>query len=61
MTAQAEREKSDSALKTTGILPDAVDVEKSVATEQDEPPEENTRPGAKAGLSLAQFWIVMFG
>ncbi|KAL4757352.1 major facilitator superfamily domain-containing protein [Aspergillus foveolatus] len=60
MTAQPEPEKSDSALKTTGVLPDAVDVEKSVTTEQDAPPEESTSPGAKAGLSLAKFWIVMF-
>lgn len=61
MTAQTEPEKIDSALNTTGVLPDAVDIEKSVTTDQDAPPEENTRPGAKAGLSLAQFWIVMFG
>ncbi|KAL4816521.1 putative efflux pump antibiotic resistance protein [Aspergillus spinulosporus] len=61
MTAQVESEKGDSTLKTTGVIPDSVDIEKSVALEQDAPSEENTCPGAKAGLSLAQFWIVMFG
>ncbi|KAL4741250.1 hypothetical protein BDV11DRAFT_203686 [Aspergillus similis] len=61
MTAQADSEKGDSALKTTGLLPHSADIEEPVAAEQDSTPKGNRRPGAKAGLSLAQFWIVMCG
>ena len=61
MAAMAEPEKRDSASETSGQITPSDDLEKSTNTSQDAQPEEDTRPGAKAGLSLSKFWIVMFG
>ncbi|KAL6234755.1 hypothetical protein BDW75DRAFT_240777 [Aspergillus navahoensis] len=61
MAAQVEAEKRDSASEAAGRTNSFVDLEKAAAAGQYAPPKEDTRPGAKAGLSLAQFWIVMCG
>jgi hypothetical protein len=40
------------------------DLEKALAVDAPDvgqPPAEDPRPGAKAGLTLTQFWIVMLG
>ena len=61
MAALAEQAKHDSASATTSQITPTDDLEKSANASQDIIPEKDTRPGAKAGLSLSKFWIVMFG
>lgn len=61
MAALAEQAKRDSASETTGQITPSDDLEKPTNASQDIVSEEDTRPGAKAGLSLSKFWIVMFG
>ncbi|KAA8646021.1 hypothetical protein EYZ11_011950 [Aspergillus tanneri] len=61
MTPQAETETCNSSSEppSTRSLPSA-DLEKG-SNPSDASPVEDTRPGAKAGLSLSQFWIIMLG
>ncbi|KAI9375259.1 putative efflux pump antibiotic resistance protein [Aspergillus egyptiacus] len=54
--------KRDSASEATSqTTTSGLDLEKNANAGHDVAPEEDTRPGAKAGLSLSQFWIVMLG
>jgi hypothetical protein len=65
MATTPELEKNDTSSQATSqrdssASPPTFDVEKGEAPEH-APAVEDSRPGAKAGLSLSQFWIVMFG
>lgn len=61
MESHTEKENGESTLEASGQVTPSTDLEKGSDDLQHELPEEETRPGARAGLSLRQFWIVMFG
>lgn len=62
VTAHTESENGKGTLEAPGqVTPSSTDLEKAANDPQLALPEEETRPGAKAGLSLRQFWVVMFG
>lgn len=56
--AEPEKHSSDSDIPSNSAT--SSDLEKG-SDSGDAPPVEDTRPGAKAGLSLSQFWVVMLG
>ncbi|KAI9044182.1 MDR family MFS transporter [Aspergillus affinis] len=63
MAPQAESEKHNSDSNSPSnhsLTSSSADFEKGSGS-GDALPAEDTRPGAKAGLSLSQFWVVMLG
>ena len=61
MASHTQTENGENTLKASDQVTPSTDLEKGANDLQHALPEEETRPGAKAGLSLRQFWIVMFG
>lgn len=62
MASQTELGKSGNASEAaTQVDTLTTDLEKAADDANDAVDVKNTRPGARAGLSLSQFWIVMFG
>ncbi|EAW12275.1 MFS transporter/fungal specific transcription factor domain-containing protein [Aspergillus clavatus NRRL 1] len=61
MAAQPGSEERVTASEASGQTTLSIDLEKSGNGSRDVVLEEDTRPGAKAGLPLSQFWIVMLG
>ncbi|KGO69080.1 Major facilitator superfamily domain, general substrate transporter [Penicillium expansum] len=61
MASHTETENGESTLEASDQVTPSTDLEKGATDLPLTLPEEEMRPGAKAGLSLRQFWIVMFG